>query len=91
MSEKVFVAQSCQILCNRMDCSLCPGDSLGKNTGVVAIPFSMGFSWPRDQTWVSYIAGRFFTIWATRKSKKQDNHDTSVWIIIESPDSGSDK
>ena len=27
----------------------------------VAIPFSMGSSWPRDQTQVSYIAGRFFT------------------------------
>ena len=26
----------------------------------VAIPFSKGSSWPRDQTWVSYIAGRLF-------------------------------
>ena len=32
----------------------------------VAIPFSRGSSQPRDQTWVSYIVGRFFTIWATR-------------------------
>ena len=32
----------------------------------VAISFSKGSSWPRDQTWVSRIAGRFFTIWATR-------------------------
>ena len=31
----------------------------------VAIPFSRGFSWPRDQILVSCIAGRFFTIWAT--------------------------
>ena len=28
----------------------------------VAIPFSRGSSRPRDQTWVSCIAGRFFTI-----------------------------
>ena len=28
----------------------------------VAIPFSRGSSWPRDQTLVSYIAGRFFTV-----------------------------
>ena len=28
----------------------------------------MGSSWPRDQTWVSRIAGRRFTIWATRKA-----------------------
>ena len=25
--------------------------------------------WPSDQTWVSYNAGRFFTIWATRKAQ----------------------
>ena len=29
--------------------------------------FSRGSSQPRDQTWVSHIAGRFFTIWATRE------------------------
>ena len=34
----------------------------------VAIPFSRGFSWPRDRTQVSSIAGRFFTIWATRET-----------------------
>ena len=28
----------------------------------VAIPFSMGSSQPRDRTWVSYIAGGFFTV-----------------------------
>ena len=33
----------------------------------VAIPFSRGSSWPRDWIWVSWTAGRFFTIWATRK------------------------
>ena len=33
----------------------------------VAIPFSKGSSWPRDRTWVSCIAGRFFTIWASGK------------------------
>ena len=31
-----------------------------------AISFSRGSSWPRDQTWVSCIAGRFFSNWATR-------------------------
>ena len=36
----------------------------------VAIPFSRGSSWPRDGTWVSCIAGRFFTLffWATREA-----------------------
>ena len=33
----------------------------------VAIPFSRESSWPRNWTQVSHIAGRFFTIWPTRK------------------------
>ena len=33
----------------------------------VAMPFSRGSSSPRDRTRVFWIAGRFFTIWATRK------------------------
>ena len=36
----------------------------------VAIPFSRGSSWPRDQTWVFCITGRFFTIWATREASE---------------------
>ena len=31
----------------------------------VASSFSRGSSWPRIRTWVSHIAGRFFTIGAT--------------------------
>ena len=34
----------------------------------VAIPFSRGSSWPRDRTWVSHIAGRFFIVLATREA-----------------------
>ena len=53
-------AQSCLILCNPMEYSP-PGSSVHgilQATGLewVAIPFS------RDKTWVSYVAGRFFTI-----------------------------
>ena len=33
-----------------------------------AISFSRGFSRPRDWTWVSCIAVRCFTIWATREA-----------------------
>ena len=32
----------------------------------VAIPFSRGSFRPRDRTWVSCIAGKLLTIWATR-------------------------
>ena len=34
----------------------------------VTIPFSRGSSQPRDQTHVSHIAGKFFTIWDTREA-----------------------
>ena len=37
----------------------------------VAIPFSMGPSRPKDQTWVSCIAGRFLTVWATKEGHKR--------------------
>ena len=41
---------------------LSPYNSPGKNTGVSSQSLSKGFSQPRDQTQVSYIAGRFFTL-----------------------------
>ena len=67
--RKSEVAQSCPILCDPMDCSL-PGSSVhgifqARVLEWVAISFSRGSSWPRDWTWVSCIAGRRFTIWAT--------------------------
>ena len=34
----------------------------------IAISFSRGSSQPRDQTWVSHVTGRRFTIWATREA-----------------------
>ena len=34
----------------------------------VAISFSRGSPWPRNWTQVSWIAGRFFTDWATREA-----------------------
>ena len=36
--------------------------------GWVAIPFSRGFSQPRDRTRISCIAGAFFTNWAIREA-----------------------
>ena len=35
----------------------------------IAILFSRGSSQPRDQTQASHIAGRFFSIWATREAR----------------------
>ena len=73
-----WVAQSCPTLCNPMDSSP-PGCSVHGilQAGIleeVAIPFSRASSWPRDQAQVSYIAGRFFTIWATRESPAHRKH-----------------
>ena len=66
-----LVAQSCQSLCGHMDCSL-PGSSVFEilRTRIVGeiIPFSRGSSWPKDWTHISHIAGKFFTIWATREA-----------------------
>ena len=31
--------------------------------------FFRGLIWPRDWTWVSCTAGRFFTVWATKKAQ----------------------
>ena len=60
--------KSCQTLCNFMDYSL-PGSSVhgllqARILEWVAISFSRGSFQPRNRTWVSCIAGRFFTNWA---------------------------
>ena len=56
---------SCLTLCDPMNCSS-PGSSIrgisqARISEWVAISFSGGSSWPRDQTHVSCLAGRFFT------------------------------
>ena len=66
------IAQSCPTLCDPMDYSLSDSSVHGIFQASVlewvAISFSRGSSQPRDQTWVSRIAGRRFTIWATREA-----------------------
>ena len=68
------VAQSCPTLCDPMDCSP-PCSSVHRISQArilewVAISFSRGFSRPKDWTRVSGIAGRRFTVWATRESQE---------------------
>ena len=70
MKVKVLVTQSCLTLCESMDCSL-PGSSVhgilqARLLEWVAILFSRGSSWPKDWMRVSRIAGRFFSVWATK-------------------------
>ena len=59
-------------LCDPMDCSL-PGFSIhgifqARVPEWVSFSFSRGSSQPRDRTQVSCIAGRCFTLWATREA-----------------------
>ena len=66
------VTQVCPTLCNPMEYNP-PGPSIlgilqARILEWVASPFCRGSSQPRDWTQVSCIAGRFFTVWATRKS-----------------------
>ena len=42
----------------------------------VAIPISKGTSRPRDQTQVSSIAWKFFTVWATKEAHIQSYKET---------------
>ena len=73
---KVLVTHSCPNSCptlwDPMDCNL----SVSSVHGIlqarilqwVAIPSFRGSSWARDWTWISCIAGRFVTTWATREA-----------------------
>jgi len=57
------VAQSCPTLCNPMDTRLLhPWDFLGKSTEVGCHFLLQGTSRPRDQTQVSHIVDRCFTV-----------------------------
>ena len=76
LKVKVFVTQSCLTLCDPMDCSP-PGSSAQVlQAGIlkqVSISFYRVSSWPRNQTQVTCIAGRFFTAWATSDCIERPN------------------
>ena len=72
MKVKLLVTQLCPTLCDSMDCSppdssVC-GISQARILEWAATSFSRVSSRPRDWTWVSHIACRFSTIWATREA-----------------------
>ena len=88
------VAQSCLTLWNPMDCSLLGSSVHGifqvRILKWVAISFSRGSSQSRDWTWVSHIAGRHFTVWATREAYLRKWPFKKVWLIMSSPSVASD-
>ena len=73
-------------LCNPMDCSP-PGSSVHRILQArilewVVIFFFRCSSWPRDWTQVSYIAGRFSAVWATREASGSDGIPTELLEIL---------
>ena len=69
----VLATQSCQTLCDPMDCSPpVHGILQARILEWIAISFSRGSSRPRDWTPGSYNAGSLFTDWAIREYKKGD-------------------
>ena len=78
-----LVAKSYLTLCDPMDCS--PSNSSvhgilqARILEWVAISFSRKSSCPRDQTRVSWIAGRFFTSWAMRQDLTACEEHGNLW------------
>ena len=70
---KVKVAQSCLTLCDPMAYIVHEILQARILEWVVVFLFSKGSSQPRDQTQVSYIAGRFFTNWTTKEAQEYWN------------------
>ena len=78
----MLVAQSCLTLCDPTDCNP-PGSSVHEilRAGILewaASPFSRRSSQPRDRTWISLSAGRFFTVWAAGEGP-------SYWLANQHP------
>ena len=85
--KKSEVAQSCLTLCSPMNCSL-PGSSVhgvfqARTLEWVVMPSSRESSQPRGRTQVSCIAGRLFTIWATREVPPVLNGCGKEWMVLQ--------
>ena len=81
--------QSCLTLWDPMDCSL-PGFSVrgifqARVLEWVAISFSRGSSQARDPTQVFCVAGRRFTLWATRKPLKSMSNYLELYLVQNIP------
>ena len=72
---------TCLTLCDPIDGSppgsSVPGIPQARILEWVAISFFRGSSRPRDRTQVSQIAGRCFTVWATRETQYPAENDKS--------------
>ena len=85
MKSESEIAQSCPTLCDPMDYSP-PGSSVhgifqARILEWVALSFSRRSSQLRDWTWVSHIAGRCFTVWATREVQNVQSMLAIIFLI----------
>ena len=85
VNVNMLFTQSCLILCDPMDCSP-PDSSVHGILQVrildrVAISFCRGSSPPRNRTQVSWTAGKFFPIWATREATREAIY---IWVVLRS-------
>ena len=78
---KVQVSQSCPTLCSPIHYTV-HGILQARILEWVAFPFSRGSSQPRDQTRVSYIAGRIFINWAIREACRRRKKIIKIWAEI---------
>ena len=81
-----MLTQLCLTLCDPMDCSP-PSSSVhgilqARILEWVAMPSSTGSSWLMDQTQVSWITGRFFTIWAIKEAFITYFTYSSLYLLI---------
>ena len=78
MLNESKVKSSYLTLCDPMDyslpCSSVYGTLQGRIMEWVAISFSRVPYWPGDRTWISPIAGRFFTVWKWKSP-------STVWLF----------
>ena len=80
---KVKVAQSCPTLFNPMVyIYTVHGIHQARILELVAFPFSMGSSQPRDRSQGSCIAGGFFTSWATREARQWWSHYLKIILCL---------
>ena len=87
----VLIARLCLTLWDPIDYSQpgspVHGDFPGKNTGVGSHALLQGIFLTQDQTQVSCIAGRFFTIWATRQTLGENGYMCMYgWVPCCSPE-----
>ena len=76
----MLVIQSCLTLSDPVDCSP-PGSSVHGILQARILEWgaiSRVSSWPRDQTQLSCLAGRFFTVWASRGDQQSQAQNVEV-------------